>query len=146
MNATDKAEYEQRSHFEAGQGEFRRLLRYLTAAGAAVTALVYFLIGFHILTVLEDPEGQFFGIFAGIAYGLGAFLLLRFDRRLLWFLGAILQVFVIVTYFGAASQRIPAFEIWGILLRIVQLALLIGLAYLALRPPTKQSEMSLVND
>jgi hypothetical protein len=66
--------------------------------------------------------------------------LLVYDRRTLWILGAILQVFVIFTYFDLASQRTPAFEAWGILLRIAQAIILIALVYLETRLPLAESK------
>ena len=117
----------------------RRRIRYAAAFLAALTALVYFLIGFRVLIVLDANADQIFGLFAGVAYALGALLLLAVDRGPLWILGAVLQVFVIYTYFNLASQRAPAFEIWGILLRVAQVLLLLALVYLAARPAANQS-------
>jgi hypothetical protein len=118
----------------------RRAIRHLAAAASAAAAGMYFLIGLRLVTVVElapdeDPNTQMlFGIPAALAYTLGTILLLAFDRRLLWVLGAILQVLVIATYFGVADQRTPMFELWGILIRVAQLVLLAALAYLAIRP------------
>jgi hypothetical protein len=117
----------------------RRRIRYAAAFLAALTALIYFLIGFRVLIVLDANADQIFGLFAGAAYALGALLLLTVDRGPLWILGAVLQVFVIYTYFNLASQRTPAFEIWGILLRVAQVLLLLALVYLAVRPAANQS-------
>lgn len=113
----------------------RRALRYGAAAIAALIAVIYFLIGLRVLIVLDGDGNQIFGLFASVAFAFGAGLLLATDRRILWTLGAILQVFVIVTYFNLASQRTPTFEVWGLLLRAIQLPLLAALAYLALRAP-----------
>jgi hypothetical protein len=118
----------------------RRLIRYFAALMAALTAVMYFLIGFRVVTVLGDTNAdQSFGFFAGAAYALGAVLLVAFERRIVWILGAALQVFVIYTYFDLASQRTPTFEIWGILIRIAQVFILVALAYLAMRLPFNQS-------
>ena len=114
---------------------FNHSLRSFAALVSALIAGIYFLIGFNIVSVLDTPIDQTFGLAAGLAYAFGAVLLLALDRRLVWILGAILQVFVIYTYFNFAPQRIPAFEIWGILLRVGQLAILIALTYLAVRTP-----------
>lgn len=65
---------------------------------------------------------------------LGAILLLVFDRRFLWILGAILQVGVIVMYIVIASQRTPPFETWGILIKLLQATVLAALVYLVVRP------------
>ena len=42
---------------------------------------------------------------------------------------------VIYTYFNLASQRTPAFEVWGILIRIAQVMILVALVYLEVRLP-----------
>ena len=113
----------------------RRTLRYVAAALSAATALIYLLIGLQVLIVLDTPTDQIFGYFACAGYALGVFLLLRHDRRLVVILGALFQVFVIYQYFNVASQRAPAYEIWGIGLRVIQVVLLITLVYLEVRLP-----------
>jgi flagellar biosynthesis protein FliR len=105
---------------------------------SAATAVMYFLIGFHVVSVLDANADQSWAIFAGAAYAFGTLLLLAFDKRAFWILGALLQVFVILTYFSVASQRTPAYEVWGILIRIAQLMLLIALVYLVFRLPMAQ--------
>jgi hypothetical protein len=119
--------------------ERRRKIRIFAGALSGLTAVIYFLIGFNVVSVVENAD-QLFGIFAGVAYAFGAWLLLAYDRRTLWILGAILQVFVIFTYFDLASQRTPAFEAWGILLRIAQAIILIALVYLETRLPLAESK------
>lgn len=118
--------------------QVRLIIRYFAAILSAVTAAIYLLIGFQLVSVLDNTADQYFGFFAAAAYILGVFLLLIFDSRLVWSLGAILQVLVIYAYFDLASQRVPAFELWGILIRIVQVLLLIALTYLAVRTPAAQ--------
>ncbi len=54
--------------------------------------------------------------------------------RSLWIAGAVFQVFVYFAYFNVAPQRDPPFEVWGITLRIIQIPLLLAVAWLALRP------------
>ena len=61
-------------------------------------------------------------------------LLLRYDQRRLWVLGALLQVAVIAQYLNLASEREPPFEPWGIGIRVVQAALLAVLVLLAIVP------------
>jgi hypothetical protein len=121
----------------------RRAVRYLAAAAAAAMALIYFLIGLEVLQVVTaPPEGMslfWFGIPAGSAFLLGAVLLVAFDRRILWILGALLQVMVAIGYLAVAPERTPAFEVWGITLRVIQVPLFAGLAYLALRSPRRQA-------
>jgi hypothetical protein len=125
---------------ELTKGEkHRRLIRYFAAIVSGAIAIMYFLIGFHGVSVLDGNADQSFGIFAGIAYMFGVVLLLMFDRRVFWFLGATLQVFVIFTYFNLATLRTPDFEVWGILIRIAQVMILVVLAYLATRMPSEQA-------
>jgi hypothetical protein len=121
----------------------RTTIRHAGAVVAAVMAVIYFLIGAGVLQVVtpnEDTGFLFvFGALAGGAFLLGALLLMRFDRRWLWMLGAAFQVFVYWGYFSVAPDRTPAFEAWGITLRIVQVPLLIALLYLAVRPPEQRA-------
>lgn len=116
----------------------RATIRHAGAMVAAVMAAIYFLIGAGVLQVVTRNEERgflfVFGALAGGAFLLGALLLMRFDRRWLWWLGAAFQVFVYWGYFSVAPDRTPAFEPWGIALRIVQVPLLIALLYLAVRP------------
>ncbi len=117
--------------------DHRRKLRYGAAVLAGVTAMIYLLIGFCVVSVIEAAcADQIFGTFAAVAYLLGMVLLLTLDNRLLWGLGALFQLMVIFMYFNLAAQRTPAYEVWGILLRVVQLVLLAVLVYLAMRPTT----------
>jgi hypothetical protein len=113
----------------------RRTIRTVAAGLAALTAFVYLLIGLQVLIVLDTPSDQIFGFFACAGYALGAFLLLRHDRRSVIWLGALFQVFVIYQYFNLSTRRAPAFEIWGLLLRIPQAMILVALVYLEARLP-----------
>ena len=121
----------------------RATVRHAAALVAGAMAVIYFLIGAGVLQVVtpnEDPGFLLvFGASAGSAFLVGALLLMRFDRRWLWMLGAALQVFVFWGYFSVAPDRTPAFEPWGITLRIVQVPLLIALLYLAVRPAQQRA-------
>jgi hypothetical protein len=55
-------------------------------------------------------------------------------------LGALLQVGVIVMYVIVGQERTPAFEAWGITIKILQVVLLGALLYLALRPPERAGD------
>jgi peptidoglycan/LPS O-acetylase OafA/YrhL len=118
-----------------------RLARIATAVLAAAVALVYALIGFEVLYIGEtkpgDPSLLWFGVPAALAFGFGAVVMVASDRKLLWALGALFQVFVIWAYFDVAPQRTPPFEVWGILLRFAQAAILVALAYLLVRHPAR---------
>ncbi|MBZ0289564.1 MAG: hypothetical protein K8I30_18220 [Anaerolineae bacterium] len=113
----------------------RRIIRTIAAGLSALTAVIYLLIGFNIVTVLNTPTDQVFGFPAAIASVLGAVLLIWLDRRIVWILGAAFQVFVIYMYFNLAGQRSPDYEFWGVLLRVPQLIILVTLAYLSIRWP-----------
>jgi len=116
----------------------RRTIRYVAAGLAAAMAVIYFLIGLGVLKVVDgqagDPSMLTFGASAGAMFGLGAILLAELDRRWLWIAGAVLQVLVFAAYIGVAADRSPAFETWGIVLRIIQVPLFAALVWLALRP------------
>jgi hypothetical protein len=122
---------------------WRRTIRYTAAAVAASMALIYFGIGLGVLDVGGSEADQtfliVFGGLAGGAFLLGALLLVRFDRRWLWVVGAVFQIFVYWAYFNVAKTRTPPFEVWGIALRIIQLPLLAALIYLAVRAPEPTS-------
>jgi hypothetical protein len=117
----------------------RRAVRYAAAAIAATMAAIYYLIALDILTVVDPASGTTgmfeFGVMAGSAFLLGALLLAFFDRRALWVIGATFQALAFAVYIGAASAREPQFELWGLLLRVLQVALFGALIYLAVRAP-----------
>ena len=116
-------------------GGWWRPIAYVAAFLSVLTAIIYFLIGFNVVSVLDTATDQVFGFPAGLAYALGAVLLIAVNRRVVWILGAALQVFVIYMYFNVAPQRSPDYEIWGIVLRVIQMVILVTLTYLSLRAP-----------
>jgi hypothetical protein len=71
---------------------------------------------------------------------IGAALILAFDRRWLWTIGALAQLFIIWTYFNLADQRVPAYEFWGVSIRVLQVMLTALLVYLAVVPPRDEVE------
>jgi hypothetical protein len=116
----------------------RRTIRRGAAVVSATIAAIYFLIGLGVLTVVspaaDDPSMAVFGFSAGSAFLLGAVLLVAFDRRVLWTLGAVLQLLVVWGYLAVAPDRTPAFEAWGVTLRVIQLPLFAALVHLAMLP------------
>jgi hypothetical protein len=113
-------------------------VRYIGAAAAAAMAGIYFLIGLSVLDIGGTTSGAGtdqlgFGFSAGAVFLATALLLLLSDRRWVWVVAAAFQVLVYIIYVGASGVREPHFEVWGITLRIVQIPLLIALAYLALK-------------
>lgn len=118
----------------------RRTIRYLAALLAAGAAVVYVLIGFEVIKVVETKSADMpsllpFGLLSGGAFLLGAILLVLFDRRILWIAGGLFQVLAIVMYVAVAPQRDPSYEPWGIGLKVVEVVLLAALVYLATRQP-----------
>ena len=117
-----------------------RTARILAVAAAAISSLLYFLIGFEVLVVGESKTGTNdilgFGLVTGTTFAVIAILSALVQRR--WLLGAIasLDALVIVGYFAFAGVREPAFEIWGLLVKAAQLVLLAGLSYLIFFAPT----------
>ena len=107
---------------------------------AAVTAVLYFLIGLGILWVGRSTSSDTadlgaFGAIVGTVFAVTALLLSRFQSRLLWTAVAVLQVVVIVGYVAVSGARSPAFEVWGLLIKACQVVLLVAVGYLLLRDP-----------
>jgi hypothetical protein len=116
-------------------GAQRRRVRNFAAALAACSSAIYFLIGLRVVSVIQNPEEQVsFGLAAGVGFAIAALLILSVDQRALWVAGAVLQALIIFMYFTLAAERVPEFEVWGILLRVVQIPLLVTITYLAIRP------------
>lgn len=134
--------------FRLAAGAHRRgTVRNLAAAASALTAILHVLIGFGMLSVVTEPAVDappmlVFGLSAGGAFALGAVLLLAFDRRVLWILGALLQVGVVVMYVNVAPQRTPSFEAWGITIKVLEVLIFGALAYLVIRPPQPETRTS----
>jgi hypothetical protein len=105
------------------------------AAGLALlVALAYLLIFVGVLSVGEATDGELgiLGFAAGV-FAVIAGLLWRVGSRVLWATVAVLQVLVIAAYVAISSDREPPFEVWGVSIRIVQVALLATLVVLLLR-------------
>jgi len=118
----------------------RRTVRLTAATASAAMALIYFLIGLGVLSIGGSASGEtvdltMFGYSAGLAFLILAALLFLTDRRWLWVVAAIFQVWVYVIYFAVAAGREPPFEVWGITLRVIQVVLLAGLLYLSWKAP-----------
>lgn len=120
----------------------RRRARHLAAALSVVIAGLYACIALGIAHVVETTtSGEELGIRlafatpAAVVFFVGAFLLLRYDDRRLWLAGVVLQLLIIAMYISVGADREPAFEAWGIAIRVVQVLLLVPLTYLAVRKP-----------
>jgi hypothetical protein len=104
---------------------------------AALTALLYYLIGLGIIWIGTSTNGSStdlgaFGAIVGTTFAVMAVLLARFHSRLLWAVVAVLQGVVLVGYVAVGSARSPAFEPWGLLIKACQVVLLVTMAYLLL--------------
>ena len=121
-----------------GRAKHRRRLRLAAAALAAFIGAGYALIAAGIVLVL-DPDGLnlvrqlAFASPALAAYAAGAFLLWKYDSRMLAAMGAALQAFVILSYTDMLVQRIHAVEAVGLVLSVSQAILLVLLLGLAVR-------------
>jgi membrane-bound ClpP family serine protease len=105
----------------------RTILLQRTAAGiAAFVAVLYGLIWAGVLTVVAESEVGELGILgvAGVVFLVLAALLWRFASRVLWAGAAILQALMIWMYVAIGAERDPAFEVWGISIRVLQVALI----------------------
>ena len=122
----------------------RSRLRRLAALLCAGIAGVYVLIGTEVVTVSRPTDAEVdigvFGFGAARIFLIGMALLLRTDRRVLWALGAVLQLMIAAMYVGVSSDRDPAFEAWGLGLRVPQLVLFGILVYLAVKPAAASRE------
>jgi hypothetical protein len=115
-----------------------RLIRYLAATLAAAAAAVYVLVAANVITVMEGQadEAPVPPILAAVLLVAVAVLLVRSDRRGVLIGGLGVQVFLIAFYFVVATERDPAFEAWGIGLKVTQGAVLALLAWLLLSRAT----------
>ena len=115
----------------------RTTVRHTAALLAGVVALIYLLIGLQVMTVIDNPADQAaFALPAAVVFGGLAGLLAVADRRVVWAAAAVFVGLVILMYFGVAPRRSPAYETWGILLRLLQVPLVALLGYLAVLPRT----------
>ena len=108
-------------------------VRGLAAVTAAVIALLYLAIYAGLLSVGRAESGDL-GVL-GVAGGLFAVLaiaLWRIRSRLLWAGVAGLQVLLGVMYVAVAPERDPAFEVWGILIRVLSVILVAALVTMLL--------------
>ncbi len=114
----------------------RRVARYVAAGMALVAAVLYCLIALDVLHVMEviDNAGRVIPALVAGAFVLGTLHVLFLDKRLIHVFDGLLQVIVIVGYFVVAPNRTPSYEVWGIVIKVVQVAALGALVYLCVRP------------
>jgi hypothetical protein len=129
--------------YERRRGVTVPYARWVATAAAALSAVLYFLIGNEVLKIGEATSGEAdllaFGVSAGTAFVVVA-LVVWFARRR-WILGvvAIFDALVLGAYFAFAGLREPPFELWGLLIKVCQAVLLTATLYLIVHPSMKPS-------
>ncbi len=116
-----------------------------SAAGICVLiAVLYGLIWTGVLTVVTESQPGELGILgvAGVAFLVLAALLWRFASRVLWIGTAVLQALMIWMYVAIGVERDPGFEVWGISIRVAQVALIGVLIALLVRSRRHRTEGS----
>jgi hypothetical protein len=124
----------------------REGVRYLAAGAALLMATLYALIGFGVLDVggttqasaSEAPDMWVFGVSAATAFLISAIVFLTVDRRWVWVAAIVFNVLVFAMYIAVSAMRAPAFEVWGMALRLIQFVLIGALGYLALHGAEKR--------
>ncbi len=104
------------------------------AAGLAGTIAVLYGLLFAGVLPLEGATAGELGILgvAAAVHALIAGLLWWRRSRVLWAAAAVLQVVLGWMYIAIAAERDPAFEIWGVTIRVVSVVLLVVLIRLLL--------------
>lgn len=110
-------------------------LRRAAAGLSVVIAVLYGLIWAGVLSVVTEAEVGELGILgvAGLVFLALAVLLWRFASRVLWVGAVVLQLAMIWMYVVIGAERVPAFEVWGITIRVAQVALIAVLVALFVR-------------
>ncbi len=114
----------------------RRTMRRIAAGICVVVAAIYLAIAAELTSIGPSDEMDLvvFGVGAAAIFLVGAALLLTQDRRPLWAAGAALQLMIGAMYLAVSGDRVPAFEVWGLGLRVLQVPLVVLLVLLAMRP------------
>jgi hypothetical protein len=115
-----------------------RAIRYFAAVAAAVSAILYLLIGFEVIYIGEaasggNPDLLAFGLMVGGISAVIAVLLAFIGRRLVWIPIALFNIAVIFGYFALAEAREPQFAPWGLVVKVMQLLVLGAVIYLVFR-------------
>lgn len=120
----------------------RTLVRFVAAAISGAAAIVYVLIATNVVTVMEDQtaEAPVPPIVAASLLAVVAGLLVRSDRPGVLIGAMSIQAFLIIFYFLVAIEREPAFEAWGIGLKIAQTAVLLLLTWLLVTRPSSDGQ------
>ena len=108
----------------------RMTLPRIGAGLSGVIALLYLLIYAGVLSVGRAETGELgvLGV-AGVLFLIIAGLLWWKPSRLLWAAVAVLQVPLMAMYIGIAPERDPGYEIWGVTIRVLSVALLVTMVW-----------------
>lgn len=121
----------------------RSPLQRLAVALAGAVAVLYGLLFAGVLTLegATDGERGILGVAAAVFAVLAGLLWWR-ASRLLWGIGAALQLLLGWMYLAIAPDRDPSYEVWGLTIRGVSLALLVVLVALLVRARGRQATES----
>jgi hypothetical protein len=110
-------------------------LQKVAALGAVAIAGLYAVTGTGLVAVSENqPPGAVPPLLiAAVLFLVLAVLLVRKQRRWVWVAGAGLQALLIVLYLVVAADRVPAFEAWGVTVKLLQVGMLGALVGLAVQ-------------
>lgn len=104
---------------------------------AWLAAALYALIGLGVISVGVSMSGPndilAFGALMVVVYAVIGVLLMRFRSPVLLVAVAVLQLFLLIGYVAIAGSRTPAFEPWGLLVKLDQAILLAASVYLVIR-------------
>jgi len=106
----------------------RRRRQHVASILAGTIAALYAMLfaGVLIIAGATDAERGILGVAAAV-FAVVAGLLWWRRSRLLWAAAAVLQVVLGWMYLAIAPDRDPAFEMWGVTIRVVSLVLLVVL-------------------
>ena len=117
-------------------GTRRAWARRLGIAVSLAAALIYLAIGLGIVSIGSTTDGAapdllMFGVLmATLSLGTAGLIALV-DRRVVLIALAAFEVLVIVGYVAVSGVRDPAFELWGVAIKVLQVAALGAVVYLA---------------
>lgn len=114
----------------------RAVARRLGIAASLVAAGIYLAIGLGVAAIGSTTDGAepdllMFGALMATLSVASAGLIALVDRRWVLIAVASFELLVIVGYVAAAGVRDPAFELWGVAIKVLQIAALGAVGYLA---------------
>jgi hypothetical protein len=114
-------------------------VRFVAAGVAGLVAVLYLLIGFDVITVVQDQAeaGAAPVVIAGVLFAALAAALLVTASRGVFVAGAVLQIVVLAMYLVVSAERVPAFEGWGLAIKALQAGLLAAFIVMLVRLPRR---------